>query len=73
VQKYRDRPGAVQVFQVHRVRYLADKVKEETVHGISSLPPQQPHAERLLALVRGHREIENRLHWVRDVTLSSDG
>ena len=54
--------------QVHRLGYLADKVEEETVYGISSLEAQEADAERLLALVRGHWGIENRLHGVRDVT-----
>jgi predicted transposase YbfD/YdcC len=72
LEKYLDWPGAVQVFQVHRLRYVADKMEEETVYGISSLSPQQANAERLLALVRGHWGIENRLHWVRDVTLGED-
>jgi hypothetical protein len=72
LEKYLDWPGAVQVFQVHRLRYVADKVQEETVYGISSLPPQKANAERLLTLVRGHWGIENRLHWVRDVTLGED-
>lgn len=73
LEKYLDWPGAVQVFQIHRVRYLADKVQEETVYGISSLPAEEADAERLLGLVRGHWGIENRLHWVRDVTLGEDG
>jgi predicted transposase YbfD/YdcC len=73
LEKYLDWPGAVQVFQVHRVRYLADKVEEETVYGISSLGAEEANAERLLGLVRGHWGIENRLHWVRDVTLGEDG
>jgi hypothetical protein len=72
LEKYLDWPGAVQVFQIHRIRYVADKVEEETVYGISSLRPQRANAERLLGLVRGHWGIENRLHWVRDVTLGED-
>jgi len=28
---------------------------------------------RMLALIRGHWGIENRLHWRRDVTLGEDG
>lgn len=43
------------------------------MYGISSLAPQEADAERLLALVRGHWGIENRLHWVRDMTLGEDG
>ncbi len=54
LEKYLDWPGAAQVFQVHRSRYLADRVEEETVYGISSLRPQRAGAERLLGLVRGH-------------------
>ncbi len=72
LEKYLDWPGAVQVFQVHRVRAVADKVEEETVYGISSLRAEEANAERLLSLVRGHWGIENRLHWVRDVTLGED-
>lgn len=64
LEKYLDWPGAVQVFQIHRVRRLPGKVEQETVYGVTSLSPQQADAERLQQLVRGHWEIENRLHWV---------
>lgn len=60
------------MFQIHRVRQLRDRVEEETVYGITSLPVGEADAERLLALVRGHWGIENRLHGVRDVTLGED-
>ena len=74
LEKYLDWPGAVQVFQVHRVRHLAGgKVEQETVYGITSLAPEEAGAERLQGLVRGHWGIENRLHLVRDVTLGEDG
>jgi hypothetical protein len=42
------------------------------VYGISSLSPKQACAARLLALVRAHGRIENRLHGRRDVTLGED-
>lgn len=42
------------------------------VYGVTSLSPEKADAERLLALSRGHWEIENRLHWVRDVTFDED-
>lgn len=61
-----------QVFQLHRVRRRADRVEEETVYGITSLAPAEADAGRLLALVRGHWAIENRLHGARDVTLGED-
>ena len=65
-------PGIAQVFQLHRVRQLRDKVEEETVYGISSLPSGEADARRFQELVRGHWGIENRLHGVRDVTLGED-
>ena len=42
------------------------------VYGVTSLSPAQADPARLLALNRGHWEIENRLHWVRDVTFDED-
>lgn len=48
-------------------------VRVEVVHGITSRPGTSPAcAQALLALVRGHWTIENRLHWVRDVTFDED-
>ena len=42
------------------------------MHGLTSLPPDQATAEVVLALVRGHWSIENRLHHVRDVSYDED-
>jgi hypothetical protein len=41
-------------------------------YGITSLPPTAADPARLLALTRAHWAIENRLHWVRDVTFDED-
>jgi predicted transposase YbfD/YdcC len=46
---------------------------EETAYGITSLAPTEANASRLLGLTRGHWGIENKLHYVRDVTLGEDG
>ena len=46
--------------------------RTETVYGVTSLAPAQASPAQLLALVRGHWTIENRLHWVRDVTFDED-
>jgi predicted transposase YbfD/YdcC len=62
----------VQVFQIHRIRHLADKTEQETVYGIASLGAEEDDAERLQGLVRGHWGMENGLHWVRDMTLGED-
>jgi predicted transposase YbfD/YdcC len=55
------------------IKYVkSGKTYQEVVYLITSLSPQQASPERLLALNRGHWEIENRLHWVRDVTFGED-
>jgi len=48
------------------------EVEGETVYGVTSLPPARADAARLLRLVRQHWHIENRSHWVRDVTFDED-
>ena len=65
-------PGVEQVFCLRRTVEQRGQVRCQTVYGISSLPPRQADAHRLLALVRAHWRIENRLHWRRDVTLRED-
>lgn len=51
---------------------VTGKNRSETVYGITSLRTEHANAARLLALSRGHWAIENRLHWVRDVTYDED-
>jgi len=41
-------------------------------YGITSLPAAVADANHLLTLVRGHWQIENGLHYVKDVTLGED-
>lgn len=65
-------PGVEQVFCLRRTVEQRGHVRCQTVYGISSLAPRQADAARLLALVRAHWHIENRLHWRRDVTLRED-
>jgi predicted transposase YbfD/YdcC len=42
------------------------------VYGVTSLTREQADAERLLNWVRGHWGIENKVHYVRDQTMSED-
>jgi hypothetical protein len=58
---------------LERVRRSRGQATIETVCAITSLGPERAPAQRLLAIARGHWEIENRLHWVRDVSLGEDG
>ena len=41
-------------------------------YGLTSLSPARANPARLLALTRGHWAIENKVHWVRDVTFDED-
>ena len=74
LQGYARFPHANQVFRLHRkvIHLKSGKVTEETVCGITSLTSEQASPKRLLALVRGHWHIENKLHYVRDFTYDED-
>ena len=67
-------PGRQQVFEVQRETQCKKRGqrRSETVYGITSLNIEQADAATLLKLVRGHWQIENGLHWVRDVTFDED-
>ena len=41
-------------------------------YAVTSLPPTVAGADRLLQVLREHWNIENRVHWVRDVTFDED-
>src|SRR5437016_2029257 len=64
--------GVAQVFRLHRHVQDGEKVREETVYGLTNLPRKKANASRLLALQQAHWRIENRLHYRRDVTLGED-
>jgi predicted transposase YbfD/YdcC len=71
---YSDWPGLAQVVQVER-RVTVKKSgaqRAEVVYGVTSLAPERASPEGLLRLVRQHWHIENKLHWVRDVTFDED-
>jgi len=46
--------------------------RTETVHAITDLTSDQTSAAELADALRAHWGIENRLHWVRDVTFAED-
>lgn len=71
---YLNWPHAEQVFRLERhfERIRDGKVTDHVVYGVTSLTAQEAHPERLLALTRKHWQIENGLHYRRDVTLRED-
>lgn len=74
LQGYTDFPGHQQVLELQRLitNKRNGKTRHEVVHGITSLSPERASANQLLKLWREHWHIENRLHWVRDVTFDED-
>jgi predicted transposase YbfD/YdcC len=62
--------GAAQVAQLRRTVTKNGKKTVEVVYLITSVRDAGPPV--LAAWVRSHWEIENRLHWVRDVTYLED-
>jgi predicted transposase YbfD/YdcC len=66
-------PHATQVVRVTRDRAnLANEGTITVAWYITSLPAERAGAQALGDLARGHGRIENRLHWVRDVTYRED-
>ena len=76
---YLDFPYVQQVFFIKRTTtnlhgnlVAGRKTTEELALGLTSLSVAQASPERLLTLNRGEWEIENRLHYVRDMTYDED-
>lgn len=62
-------PGVRSIGMIYRCRDSASTTHEETMFFISS---HQPKVKLLSRHIRGHWGIENRQHWVLDVTFSED-
>jgi len=65
-------PDVGQVFQLQRTIIRGNHSTMETVYGLTSLTPKVVSPARLMGFVRAYWQIENRLHWRRDVTLGED-
>jgi predicted transposase YbfD/YdcC len=69
-----DWPGVGQVLRrtCQRIHLNTGEVSEEVSYGITSLGWQEAGAAAVEMLWRGHWGIENKVHYVRDVTLGED-
>jgi predicted transposase YbfD/YdcC len=65
-------PFVAQVAQLTRTVTKAGTTTTEVVYLITTLPPSKASPQRLLDLNRGHWSIENRSHYVRDVSFGED-
>ena len=65
-------PFVAQVAQLTRTATKAGKTTSEVVYLITTLCPSKASPQRLLELNRGHWSIENRSHYVRDVSFKED-
>ena len=65
-------PGAKQICRITRKRIIDNKEFLEIIFAITSLTRLHANAQALLNLSRGHWSIENRLHYIRDVSFGED-
>jgi len=68
-------PNAAQALQIRRRRRRIDQPKRfttETVYAITDLRVHQARPAQLATWIRSHWSIENKVHWVRDVTYDED-
>lgn len=69
---YSDWPHLAQVCRLERSVTCKGETRQELAYAVTSLSSQEANPGQLLALWRGHWGIENRVHWVRDVTMDED-
>jgi len=72
LNEYLDWPGVAQVGQVESEVLKDGKTTHETRYFITSVSRAVADAAQLLTWARGHWSIENRSHYVRDVTMTED-
>jgi predicted transposase YbfD/YdcC len=67
-------PHAAQAMQIVRRRKRPGRKRwsTETVYAVTSLTATQASPADLMAIIRGHWMIEDRLHWVRDMDWDED-
>ena len=74
LKEYLEFPYNEQVVRIERFTtdLTGTMLHHEIVSGITSLRPEKAGPKRLLEINRGHWGIENKVHYVRDVTYDED-
>jgi predicted transposase YbfD/YdcC len=74
INDYVEFPHVSQVFCIERVRYHVkqDKTSCEKIYGITSQSKKKATAKDILQQNRGHWSIENKCHYILDVTYDED-
>ncbi|HKY05789.1 MAG TPA: ISAs1 family transposase [Blastocatellia bacterium] len=74
LEGYSSWPGLKQVLKLKRevTNKSTGEVSQETTYAITSLGRERAGPVELIKIWREHWHIENRLHWVRDVTFDED-
>ena len=74
LEGYSNWPGLRQVLKMERRVFnkRSGEQRWETSYAITSMGPEKASPDELIKLWREHWHIENRLHWVRDVTYDED-
>jgi predicted transposase YbfD/YdcC len=69
-----DWPFLQQAFKLERTITISKikKTRQETIYGVTSLAAEQASPAHLLHMLRSYWQIENSLHYPRDVTLHED-
>ena len=70
--RYSDWPHLPQVCRLERFVSPKRSTRRDVAYAVTSRSPADASPQRLLALWPGHWGIENRVHWVRDVTFDED-
>ncbi len=71
---YTDWPGMAQALCMERriTQKATGETRTDVAYAITSLAPHHATPAQLLVLWREHWHIENKLHWIRDVTFDED-
>jgi predicted transposase YbfD/YdcC len=74
LRHYLDWPGVVQVLCLQRrvTNTRSAVTRQQTAYAVTSLSPERASPAQLLTAWRAHWHIENKLHYVRDVTFDED-